>query len=160
MFELWCQKAGIKYNPDFTLTDVLDTLPKYTTTGVSEPRAVLHVKSTDHAKLKANFQKFFEADYAAKKAELEKKFGIESWEAVITNGTKETRNVKDFSLSGKGGLKVLFKDKAGQPAAFIWMRGSGTEPVFRIMCDVKGDKPEMEKELLEWETKLIQKADK
>lgn len=160
LFELWCQKAGIKYNPDFTLTDVLDTLPKYTTTGVSEPRAVLHVKSTDHAKLKANFQKFFEADYAAKKAELEKKFGIESWEAVITNGTKETRNVKDFSLSGKGGLKVLFKDKAGQPAAFIWMRGSGTEPVFRIMCDVKGDKPEMEKELLEWETKLIQKADK
>lgn len=40
------------------------------------------------------------------------------------------------------------------------MRGSGTEPVFRIMCDVKGDKVQMEKELLEWETKLIHEADK
>ena len=40
------------------------------------------------------------------------------------------------------------------------MRGSGTEPVFRIMCDVKGDNAEMEKALLEWETDLIKKADK
>ena len=40
------------------------------------------------------------------------------------------------------------------------MRGSGTEPVFRIMCDVQGDNPQMENELLEWETKMIQKADK
>ena len=40
------------------------------------------------------------------------------------------------------------------------MRGSGTEPVFRIMCDVKGNNPEMEKELLEWETTLIRAADK
>jgi len=42
----------------------------------------------------------------------------------------------------------------------MWMRGSGTEPVFRVMCDVKGNNPEMEKELLEWETQLIQKCDK
>ena len=40
------------------------------------------------------------------------------------------------------------------------MRGSGTEPVFRIMCDVKGNKVDMEKALLEWETELIKKADK
>ena len=40
------------------------------------------------------------------------------------------------------------------------MRGSVTEPVFRIMCDVQGDNTKMEKELLEWETKMIQKADK
>jgi phosphoglucomutase len=39
------------------------------------------------------------------------------------------------------------------------MRGSGTEPVFRIMCDVKGNRPEMEKEFLQWETEMLQKAD-
>ena len=160
LFQIWCDKAGIKYNPDFTLSDVLESLPKYTTTGVSEPRAVLHVKNTDHAKLKAEFQKVFEAEWASKKADLEKNYGISSWEAIITNGTKETRNINDFSLSGKGGLKILFKDKNENPLAFIWMRGSGTEPVFRIMCDVKGDKPEMEKNLLEWESQMIQKADK
>ena len=40
------------------------------------------------------------------------------------------------------------------------MRGSQTEPVFRIMCDVKGDNSEMEKSLLQWETEMIEEADK
>lgn len=160
LYEMWCTKSGQKYNPDFTLSDVIASLPVYTTTGVSEPRAVLKVKTTDHAKLKANFQKAFEADWKKKASDLKKKYGIESWEAVITKGTVETRGVKDFSESQKGGLKIIFKDKDSKPIAFIWMRGSGTEPVFRIMCDVKGDKPDMEKALLEWETELIKKADK
>ncbi len=160
LFEMWCKKSGIKYNPNYTLTDVLETLPKYTTTGVSEARAVLHVNNTNHAELKGKFQKIFEKEWKKKEADFKKNYGICGWEAVITNGTKETRNVSDFSTSGKGGLKILFKDKDSKNIAFIWMRGSGTEPVFRIMCDVKGDKVQMEKELLEWETKLIQEADK
>ena len=159
LYEIWCKKAGIEYKPDFTLTDVLESLPVYTTTGVSESRAILKVKNTDHAKLKAAFQKAFEADWEKKKADLKKKYGIAGYEAVITNGTKETREVSDYSLSGKGGLKIIFKDDAGSPVAFIWMRGSGTEPVFRIMCDVRGDNAEEEKALLAWETELIQKAD-
>ena len=159
LFQLWCTKAGIKYNPDFTLTDILETLPEYTTTGVSEPRAILHVKNTNHAELKADFQKVFEKEWKNKKSQLEKEYGISDWECIITNGTKETRNVSDFSLSGKGGLKIVFKNNKNEAVAFIWMRGSGTEPVFRIMCDVKGKNPEMEKSLLEWETSMLQKAD-
>jgi len=159
LFQMWCSKAGIKYNPDYTLTDILETLPEYTTTGVSEPRAVLHVKNTNHGELKAKFQKVFEKEWECNKDKFEKEYNITSWDGIITNGTKETKSVTDFSLSGKGGLKVLFKNKDNQPVAFIWMRGSGTEPVFRIMCDVKGNNPEMEKALLQWETELIQKAD-
>ena len=87
-------------------------------------------------------------------------YGICSYEAISTNGTVETHNVTDFSTSKAGGLKILFKDKEENPIAFIWMRGSQTEPVFRIMCDVKGENPEMEKSLLEWETKMIESADK
>ena len=159
LYEIWCKKAGIEYKADFTLNDVLESLPVYTTTGVSESRAILKVKNTDHAKLKAAFQNSFEADWEKKKSDLKKKYGIAGYEAVITNGTKETREVTDYSLSGKGGLKIIFKDQAGSPIAFIWMRGSGTEPVFRIMCDVRGDNAEEEKALLEWETELIKKAD-
>ena len=160
LYELWCKKAGIKYKENFTLCDVMESLPKYTTTGVSEPRALLKIKAKDHAKLKAAFQKEFESDWNKKLPEFEKKFDIAKYEAIITNGTKETRDVKDYSLSGKGGLKVLFKDKDDNALAYIWMRGSGTEPVFRILCDVKGDNPEMEKALLEWETELLGLADK
>ena len=94
---------------------------------------------------------------------MKEKYGIFDYEAIITKGTKESRNVKDFSLSKKGGLKILFKGEKNQPLAFIWMRGSGTEPVFRIMCDVKGNDQSAvleEKELLEWETQMIKTADK
>lgn len=59
LFHLWCIKSGQenKYKPDFTLSDILASLPAYTTTGVSESRAVLHVKTEDKGKLKLRFQK-------------------------------------------------------------------------------------------------------
>lgn len=160
LYKIWCDKAGITYNPDYSLTDILDTLPKYTTTGVSEPKAILHIATTDHSLLKKKFQKIFEEEWKEQKDTLSKNYSIVSYEAVITNGTKETKGVTDYSLSGKGGLKIIFKDKNENPIAFIWMRGSGTEPVFRIMCDVKGVKPEMEKALLDWEISMLKKADK
>ena len=147
---------------NITLIDVLDTLPKYATTGVSEPRAILHIQTEDHTKLKLNFQAVFEEEWATKKEELKEKYGFFSYEVIATVRAQEIRNVIDYSISGKGGLKVLFYDENKSPLAFIWMRGSGTEPVFRIMADVKSTVPnyvQAEKELLEWETEMISKAD-
>lgn len=160
LFELWCKKSGQveKYHKDFTLSDIIETLPVYTTTGVSEKRALLHIKSTDQTVLKQNFQKIFIIEWGIKKAELKTKYDICTWEAVATLGTTETRGISDFGISGTGGLKIHFMNTAGKPCAFMWMRGSGTEPVFRIMCDVLGNNPQMEKELLEWETTLLEKA--
>lgn len=161
LFHRWCCKSGQEaaYKADFTLADIIATLPVYTTTGVSESRALLKIKTTDHGKLKARFQKEFEASWQQKKEALAKDYGIVAYEAICNNGTKETRNLTDYSLSGKGGLKILFKDAAGKGAGFIWMRGSGTEPVFRILCDVRGSNKQMEEALLAWETELLEKAD-
>ncbi len=161
LFHEWCSRSGqeANYKDDFTLADVMATLPEYTTTGVSEPRAVLHIKTTDHAMLKKAYQHVFESEWEAKKQELKEKYGICSYTAISNNGTKQTDDIKDFSVSKKGGLKILFKDEAGKSIAYIWMRGSGTEPVFRVMCDVKGNKPKEEAELLQWHSKMIAKAD-
>ena len=160
MYKAWCEKSHHTYKERFTLTDVLETLPVYTTTGVSEPGAVLRLKTSDNAALKGKFQRIFEREWKSKKAELEKKYGIVSYEAVLTNGTEETRNASDFSKSGKGGLRIIFFDKDKNPKSFMWMRGSGTEPVFRILCDVKGDAHDEERMLIEWETKMLKEADK
>lgn len=159
VFKLWCEKSGNEYKADYSLTDILESLPEYTTTGVSDPRAVLHIQTKDHSVLKSNFQKIFEKQWKTQKVFLEN-YGIFSWECDITKGTKETLGETDFSKSGKGGLKIKFLDRGGKPSAFIWMRGSGTEPVFRIMCDVKGNNPELEKALLSWETEMLLEADK
>ncbi len=160
-WELWTKARGIPFKSDYTLDDILDSLPKYTTTGVSEKRAILKIKTSDHAVLKKNFQKVFEDSFNKDSEGLLKKYGIVSWKASLTNGTKEKLGEADFSKSEKGGLKILFYEKnSNAPSSFIWMRGSGTEPVFRIMCDVKGKDAKKEKELLAWETKMLAQADK
>lgn len=160
LFHLWCKMSGQekKYKDNFTLDDVISTLPKYTTTGVSESRAVLQVKMQDKGKLKENFKKEFILSWEEKKEQLKNEYGIASYEAFTTNGTKETAADQNWN-NANGGLKVKFMDSENQPVAFIWMRPSGTEPVFRIMCDVKGNGTQEEKALLEWETELLQKAD-
>ena len=109
----------------------------------------------------AHFQIVFENSFKSGEEGLCKKYGLASWKCVRTNGTKEKAGETDFSKSQKGGLKILFyKKDCKKPCAFIWMRGSGTEPVFRIMCDVQGSDSRMEKSLLSWETKMLAQADK
>lgn len=159
LFHIWCDSRKLPYSNDFTLADVIETLPSYTTTGVAEERAILKIKTSDHSVLKANFQKIFEKEWNLKKSELSSKYGIEGCEAIGTNGTEESRNLSDYSKNGKGGLKILFTDKNKSPLAYIWMRGSGTEPVFRVLCDVKGNNKPQEEFLLEWERQMILRAD-
>lgn len=162
LFHLWCELSNQseKYKDNFTLSDVIETLPVYTTTGVSEPRAILKIQTRDHSILKGNFQKVFENSFKNGADGLLKKYGISSYKCVLTNGTTEKTDVSDFSQSGKGGLKIQLFENSEKPSSYIWMRGSGTEPVFRIMCDVKGNNPDKEKELLAWETKMLLEADK
>lgn len=162
LFHLWCDLSNQseKYKDNFTLSDVIETLPAYTTTGVSEPRAILKIQTRDHSVLKGNFQKVFENSWKNGADGLLKKYAISSYKCVLTNGTTEKTDVSDFSQSGKGGLKIQLFENSEKPSGYIWMRGSGTEPVFRIMCDVKGNNPDKEKELLAWETKMLLEADK
>ncbi len=160
ILEPWEKSQGLDFGQKPSLDDILDSLPKYTTTGVSERRAILKIKTKDHALLKKNFQIVFERSFKSGAEGLVKKYGISSWKCALTNGTKEKLGAQDFSKSGKGGLKILFFEKSKKPSAYIWMRGSGTEPVFRILCDVKGKDEKKEKDLLAWETKMLAQADK
>jgi len=160
LFHIWCDRSGqnAKYKPEFSIADILDMLPAYTTTGVSESRAVLKVVTQDKGHLKTRFQKLFTKEWSKVKDDLLEKYSIASYDAVLTNGTKEVTGAKDWN-NGNGGLKIRFFDEKGKFSAFIWMRPSGTEPVFRVMCDVKGNKPKEEHSLLAWETALITRAD-
>jgi phosphoglucomutase len=161
LFHLWCKKSGQpeKYKTNFTLSDIIKTLPVYTTTGVSEPEAMLRINSSDHGKLKSRFQQVFESDWKRKKAELKEKYGICSYRVFALNGTVVSCDIADFGISGNGGLKIIFYSAAAEPIAFMWMRGSKTEPIFRVMCDVKGSNNTEEKDLLQWETYMLARSD-
>ena len=162
LYHIWLEKSGqeFRYREDFTLQDVLDSLPTYTTTGVSDGLAVLTVKTEDKGLLKENFQKVFLSGWEQHKEEMDAIYGIKSYSAILTNGTKERYVRPDESWNnGNGGLKIMFYDSRKDPYGYIWMRPSGTEPVFRILCDIRGDEFAAERSMLRWETSMIKKAD-
>lgn len=171
LFELWCIKSGQadSYREDFTLGDILLSLPKFSTTAAYEDRALLHIGSSSQENLKRKFEAIFIRQWKEKKAYWEKKAQLASWQASAYNGIEERVLQNNFAESGKGGLRILFKDSQGRERAFIWMRASGTEPVFRIMAEygwpevtedaseVKNS--EIEAELLAWLRAMIEEAD-
>ncbi|MDR1893330.1 MAG: hypothetical protein LBQ61_01390, partial [Spirochaetales bacterium] len=67
-----------------------------------------------------------------------------------------------------GGLKIQFYGPpeepglegkpGGRPRGFLWFRGSGTEPVLRIMADIEGRDNRRGAELLAWQRDMILRA--
>ena len=164
LFEIWCQVSGQidKYRDDFSLTDIISSLPLFSSTPTYHKDAIMSINTQDHALLKDRYQKIFIREWEQQKDELKVRFGFSSWEAIAYNGITETRNLEQFAIAKKGGLKILFMNDADKEIAFIWMRGSATEPVFRIMADVDlsavNDK-NAERFLLDWQRTMIMEAD-
>jgi phosphoglucomutase len=167
-FRIWQEKAGLAggtgktgAGDDFTISDIIASLPRFYTTGVSTPEAKLLVTTTDHRLLKEKYQRVFLAEWEEKKAGLEK-YGIRDFQARSCVGSEEKRNLENFGDAETGGLKIVFTGKAQsgpdkEEKAFIWMRGSKTESVFRIMADA--EKPDLERELIMWQRGMVAKAD-
>jgi phosphoglucomutase len=158
-FSIWLQRGGGEYRDNFSLSDVIASLPPFVTTGVYEDEALLKVKTADHGALKNRYQTVFLREWENRKDPLRKKYGIESWEAAAYNGMEERRGITRFGDAGRGGLKVQFLNRAGIPIAAIWMRGSATEPVFRIMADAEGKGNDLERDLIFWQRRMVAEAD-
>jgi phosphoglucomutase len=161
LYELWCDLSdqAEMYREDFTLKDIIASLPAFTTTGIYTPEAQLTVQSGDHAKLKKCYQKIFLSEWEERKEHLKERWGITGWEAAAFTGSSEKRGLASFEEAGRGGLKIHFIHESGRIAASFWMRGSATEPVFRVMADAEGSDPRLERELIEWQRHLTLLAD-
>jgi phosphoglucomutase len=165
LFEIWCALSdqGEIYRADFTLADIIASLPAWITTAVVSPDALLEVKTADHALLKRRYQKVFLREWEMRKEQIgaltSSRYRISRWEVSACNGIRERRGLADFGEAGRGGLKIYFLNDAGNRVASIWMRGSATEPVFRIMADVEGQDKRIEQYLIKWQRRMISEAD-
>jgi phosphoglucomutase len=167
LFDIWLRRSsavkagrGRAYDANFGIDDILESLPAFATTSVFEARAALRVRSADQAALKARYAAIFAREWEERRKELASRFGVASWEAFASRGQEETRVGADFAASGSGGLRIAFADQAGVPRAFLWMRGSGTEPVFRVMADVEGGGAADEEYFLAWHAAMVREADR
>jgi phosphoglucomutase len=164
LYDLWCNLSGQTCRADYTLSDIIGSLPPFVTTSSYEKDAILQIKTEDHALLKERYQRVFEREWKARKDELAAKYGIVAYEAWAYKGTKVLRSCRDFSVAGRGGLRIIFfRERRGSNKhssfAFIWMRGSATEKVFRVMADVQGNDASVEREFLAWQTRMVLEAD-
>jgi phosphoglucomutase len=165
LYKLWCDASRQAYHADFTVSDIIASLPPFVTTSSYEKEAILQIKTEDHALLKDRYQRIFEREWVARRDELAAKYGIVAYEAWAFKGTEVIRSCKNFSNAGRGGLRIIFfcERRGGgnknRAYAFIWMRGSGTEKVFRIMADVRGSDVSVEREFLAWQTRMVLEAD-
>jgi phosphoglucomutase len=163
-FDIWLSRrdAGSAERFDRSLPGILRSLPRFATTSAFESRASLQIRTSDHGSLKSEYERIFKKQWAARKSELADRLGVRSFVVINYEGTGETHGMGSAYRSGsqRGGFKILFKDEIGRPTAFLWMRGSGTEPVFRIMADVEGEAPEKEEYLLDWHVEMIRQADR
>ena len=159
LFEVWTELSGQKdaCKEDFSLADIIASLPVFFTTGVHSKDSLLKVKTGDQGLLKERYQKIFLREWEEKKDMLGKRFGLSSWEAIAYNGMEESRGLSSFGEAGPGGLKIEFNTEDGEKSAFIWMRSSRTEPVFRVLADAPS--LELERSLIEWQRKMVLEAD-
>jgi phosphomannomutase len=161
LFGIWCQRRGRPAPESFVLADVIATLPAWVTTSAYEDRAILKIRTMDHALLKQRYEDIFVKEWDAKRAELNRRFGAVAWEEFNYEGTVESSGFGPAFRSGqaRGGFRILFKDVDGAAKAMIWMRGSGTEPVFRVAAESQGIDPAGEAWLLDWHKDMIARAD-
>ena len=161
LFEIWCDLSdqAETYREDFSLSDIIASLPAFVTTGAYTPEAKLWIKTSDHALLKERYQEIFLRDWEERKAGLKSRYGISDWLAAAYNGTEEKTGLRRFGEAGRGGLKISFINGEARKIGCIWMRGSATEPVFRVMADAEGQDKRMERDLIEWQRRMVAEAD-
>jgi len=163
LFKQWCSLAEGRYHydPEFNLQDILGSLPAFITTSAYEDEAIMKIKTIDHGLLKRRYEEIFLEEWEKQKLYLRETFGIHSWREINYEGTEMKAGFGPDFRSGeeKGGLKIIFTGKNGQDSDFIWMRGSGTEPVFRVMVDCAGTDRGRHDWLLHWQRDMIERAD-
>ncbi len=159
----WClsEESRQVYNANFTLADILESLPPFSTTSAYEPEAKMQIKTRDHAALKRRWEQVFLQEWEGYRSFLQSEYGIVSWREINYEGTEAKVGFGPQYRSGseKGGLKIVFSNAEGEDTDFIWMRGSGTEPVFRILADSYGADRTRHDWLLQWHRSMIESAD-
>jgi len=122
--------------------------PRWTTLSTDDPAAKMQVGTIAHSSLKAAWERIIAGEIDRYTDLLRPRFGrlvprMENYE-----GTATTEGPGNRSGSETGGLKLRFLDADGSERASVWMRGSGTEPVFRVLAECRGQEPELLGELI------------
>lgn len=145
--------------PKEILSTVLRSLPSFRTTLTADPTAKVTLESVEHAKLKAAYERLVsdEIEKLKRRPEL---VWVSAYRILNFEGTEEREGAGNRDPEGNqsGGLAVHLLDTSGEARAFVWFRGSRTEPVLRIIVDLEDTNETAYSALLQMQTELIADA--
>ncbi|HZJ88037.1 MAG TPA: phosphoglucomutase [Sphaerochaeta sp.] len=157
--ELWFSRLNLTLPDTYTLADIIESLPEAITTETVASEALKEIQS-DHGSLKSRYEERFLAEWPDRLSTLEHwditDYAVHQMEGSTTRiGLGPEYRSEPYT----GGFKVLLLDSNQRPKAFMWMRGSKTEPVYRLMVDVLGSDLKLYTYLLAWHHSLVEQAD-
>lgn len=158
--KLWFLSVGKQVPRSITLDGIIESLPVYTTTGSFSKAGKMQVTQS-HGILKNRYEALLQSDWEMRKTELSA-MGIHSFTIFQTEGTNCYEGMGEAYRHGlySGGYKVALKNRDGVITDYLWMRGSKTEPVFRVVVDCQGDDENRYEYLLAWHRSMIERADR
>ena len=151
-----CEGGLESGKPD--LVGIARSLPRWFTTGQYEDRAVQSIATRDHDALKTCYEELFPEIWTGPGRGLAGRMGVSGWRYMNYEGMKEFPGPGGRSAGGRGGFKVILLGPRGEEIGSVWMRGSKTEPVFRVMADVSTTAAD-ERDLLELHRRVLCAAD-
>jgi phosphoglucomutase len=148
---------------------VARSLPQFRTLPTDDPRAKMQIGTVSHAALKRHYETLLVDRVPTIVERLTEEYGSPiSWRIHNYEGIDDRPGAGIRSGEERGGLKVLFyqtrneapgdAENTDHPLAFVWMRGSGTEPVFRILADCRGANEQLLNDLVSWQRELVSAA--
>lgn len=158
-----------RYTPDFTeenqtppeadlLADAVSKLPPYTTIETDDPLAKMQVGDTPHGAIKAAYERLLPDRVPVAISILKDAFPVKHQRIWNYEGTRATEGPGNRSGKETGGLRLVFEDEQGHAGASVWMRGSGTEPVFRVLAECRGTNRPLVEKLIRWHRDALTEA--
>ncbi|UGQ16837.1 phosphoglucomutase [Borrelia sp. RT1S] len=154
LHKVWCSLSNNKYGENYDLNDILKTINFYSNVETSSQDAILKLRVNNQETLKANYEKLLEKEM--KNSKLISELLIDNFTVINYEGIKQSETRTGDS---SGGLKVLLNSSAKKEIiASLWMRGSKTEPIFRVLSEIKSENQDRLMDLLKFNKDLIQNA--
>lgn len=153
--EYYLNSVGKKISDESNvLESVLESFPTWHSTDAFDNDALMPVPNIEHETLKQRYESAFISHFDEEIHFWQSK-GVASYKIVSYEGTENIPGPGNRPSPGKGGLAILLLDSFENALGFLWMRGSGTEPVFRVVCDWSGNEKDY-LELLRFHRQLIE----
>jgi phosphoglucomutase len=140
------------------LAEAVAGLPPYTTIETDDPLAKMQVGEIPHCEIKSAYETLLADRIPEAISILAESFPVKRWRLWNYEGTRTTEGPGNRSGMETGGLRLVFEDEREHAQASVWMRGSGTEPVFRVLAECRGTNRPLVEKLIRWQRDIIAEA--